>query len=219
MRVVLFGSTGMIGSGALLECLDDPGVEAVTSVVRKPTGQSHPKLTEVTCADFADLSGIEEQLAGHDACLWCLGISAAGLTEETYRHITVDFTRAAAETLHRLNPEMAFCFISGSGTDLNSRQMWARVKGEAEQIVLNQGFARAVCFRPAAIQPKRGVVSKTRSYRIMYATMGWLIALLRPVFPGALTDTVTLGRALIRAARDGAPTPILENRDINDLMG
>ncbi len=218
MKVVLFGSTGMIGSGALLECLDDDGVTAVTSVVRRPTGQSHPKLTEVTCADFADLAPIEDQLAGHDACLWCLGVSAAGMTEEAYRHITVDFTRAAVETLHRLNPELAFCFISGAGTDVDSAQMWARAKGEAEQIVLGAGFARAACFRPAGIQPKRGVVSKTRSYRIMYATLGWLIALLRPVMTGMITDTVTLGRAMIRVAREGSPSPILENKDINELM-
>ena len=218
MRVVLFGATGMIGSGALLEALDDPEIEAVTSVVRRPTGRTHPKLTEVECADFLDLSGIASELAGHDACLWCLGVSASGMSEEDYRRITVDYTRVAVETLHRLNPAMAFCFISGAATDVNSRQMWARAKGEAEQIVLNAGFARAHCFRPAMIQPKRGVKSKTTSYRVMYATLGWLVALLRPVMQGTITDTVTLGRALIHAAKHGAPQPILENRDINELV-
>jgi len=217
MHVVLFGATGMIGTGTLLECLDDPTVTSVRSVGRRPTGITHDKLTEIEHADLTDLSAIEDQLGGLDACLWCLGVSAGAMSEDAYRRITWDFTVAGVDTLHRLNPAMAFCFISGQGTDTASRQMWARVKGEAEQYVLNKGFGSATMFRPAMIEPKRGAVSQTRSYRVMYATLGWLVKLLRPALPTWITDTVTLGRAMIRAAQGQASQPILENRDINEL--
>jgi len=50
MRVVLFGATGMIGSGVLIECLDDSRIEQVVSVVRHPGGVSHPKLRELVHA-------------------------------------------------------------------------------------------------------------------------------------------------------------------------
>ncbi|MGZ3405871.1 MAG: epimerase, partial [Polyangia bacterium] len=39
MKVVVFGASGMVGQGVVRECLLDPGVERVLSVVRAPTGQ------------------------------------------------------------------------------------------------------------------------------------------------------------------------------------
>ena len=40
MKAILFGATGMVGQGLLRECLLDPTVERVLSVVRIPTGPS-----------------------------------------------------------------------------------------------------------------------------------------------------------------------------------
>lgn len=215
MKVILFGATGMIGEGALIECLEDPGVDQVLAVVRRPTGRQHPKLTELIHQDFADYSAIEPQLTGYDACLFCLGISSSGMSEQDYRRITYDFAVAAGETLVRLNPEMRLCFISGAGSDVNGRQMWARVKGEAEAALLEMPWRSAHMFRPAAIQPLKGVRSGVKSYRVMYAVMGWAFPLLKALFPKQVTTSVVLGRALIRVARDGHPKAILEGDDIN----
>src|SRR5262245_62422156 len=113
MNVVLFGASGMVGQGVLLECLEDPGVNRVVSIVRRSTGRTHPKLTEIVHGDFLDYSAIEPALRDIDACFFCLGVSSIGMTEEDYRHITYDFTMAAARTLHRLNPKLAFIYVSG----------------------------------------------------------------------------------------------------------
>ena len=215
MKVILFGATGMIGEGALIECLEDERVERVLILVRRPTGRSHPKLTEIIHKDFLDYSAVEAQLTGYDACLYCLGISAGGMSEADYRRITYDFTVAAGETLLRLNPEMRMCFISGDGTDVNARAMWARVKGEAEQFLLGQPWKAVHMFRPAAIQPLKGVVSGVRSYRIMYATLGWAFPLFRALAPNKVTTSVILGRALIRVALEGHGKSILDGADIN----
>ena len=43
MRIILFGATGMVGQGVLRECLLDPDVETVLSLVRAPTAQRHAK--------------------------------------------------------------------------------------------------------------------------------------------------------------------------------
>lgn len=215
MKVILFGATGMIGEGALIECLDDPQVEKVLVVTRRSTGRTHDKLVELIHEDFTDYSGVEDQLTGYDACLFCLGVSSAGMSEEKYRHITHDFAVAAGETLARLNPEMRMCFISGAGTDIEGRQMWARVKAEAEQAMLALPFKSAHMFRPAAIEPLKGVTSRVTSYRIMYALVGWSLPFWRKVSPGFVTTTEILGRALIRVGRDGHELRILENGDIN----
>ena len=94
----------MVGQGVLRECLLDPGIESVLAVGRSPTGQRHAKLREIVHDNFLDYSAIESQLAGYDACFFCLGVSSVGMSEERYRHLTYDITLAAATTLARLNP-------------------------------------------------------------------------------------------------------------------
>src|SRR3954469_4564499 len=117
MRVILFGATGMVGQGVLRECLLDPEVTTGVSVVRRSGGQPHPKLRELLHGDFHDFTPIERELAGFDACFFALGITSVGLTEDAYRKITVDITRAAGTVLARANPGMTFIFVSGAGAD------------------------------------------------------------------------------------------------------
>src|SRR5579883_3033716 len=176
MRVVLFGATGMVGGGVLRECLLDPGVERVLSIGRRPSGQTHDKLRELVLPDLADYSGVAADLAGQDACFFCLGVSSAGMSEADYRRITHDIAVAAARALVAASPGMTFVFVSGAGADAASRTMWARVKGETENEILALPFARKYAFRPAFVRPMHGITSRTTSYRVLYAA-------LRPLFP------------------------------------
>jgi len=219
MRVVLFGGSGMLGQGVLRECLLDPEVERVVSVVRRATGTQHPKLREVVHADFHDFTSIAPQLTGLDACLFTLGVTSAGMSEQEYRRVTYDITMAAATMLLRLNPQLTFVFVSGAGTDSTERGrvMWARVKGAAENALLRMPFKGAYMFRPAAIQPLHGIRSRTTSYRIAYTVMSPVLPLLRRLFPQYLTTTETLGRAMIEVAKHGAPKQVLESKEINEL--
>jgi len=63
MKVILFGATGMVGQGALRECLLDPDVEEVLAVGRTPLGRKHAKIREIVHSDLYDLSPITPQLA------------------------------------------------------------------------------------------------------------------------------------------------------------
>jgi len=74
MKVIIFGATGMVGQGVLRECLLDFAIEHVLSIVRSPSGQQHPKLQELIHQDFFNYSSIKENLAGYDACFFCLGV-------------------------------------------------------------------------------------------------------------------------------------------------
>jgi uncharacterized protein YbjT (DUF2867 family) len=217
MNVVLFGASGMVGQGVLRECLLDPGVIEILSIGRSGTGQRHAKLRELVQNDLANLIPIEDQPRGFDACFFCLGVSSVGMKEEKYRQITYDLTLGAARALARLNPQMTFIYVSGMGTDSASRTMWARVKGETENALLALPFKAAYMFRPAFIQPLHGIKSKTALYRIPYAILGPFNRLFLKFFPKYATTTEVLGRAMIKAARQGAPKPILESQDINAL--
>lgn len=217
MDVVLFGASGMVGQGVLRECLLDSDVHRILSIGRTVTGLQHPKLREIVRTNLYDYSDLESDLTGYDACFFCLGTSAAGKTEAEYRRVTYDLTLAAAATLARLNPQMTFIYVSGSGTDSSEqgRTMWARVKGATENALLRLPFKAAYMFRPAAILPMHGETSKTRLYRIAYGITRPLLPLLTRLVPGYITTTEILGRTMIDAVRNGAPSPVLEAPDFS----
>jgi uncharacterized protein YbjT (DUF2867 family) len=217
MKVVLFGATGMLGQGVLRECLLADDVEQVLVVTRKPTGRVDGKLREVVHSDFTDFTSIEADLAGLDACFFCLGVSSAGLSEEAYRRITYDMTLAAAEPLARLNPELTFVYISGAGTNAEGRSMWSRVKGATENALLAMPF-KAYMFRPGFIQPMHGERSSTRLYRVLITAFRPLFPLVRRLFPKQVTTTEIIGSAMLHVARSGAPKRVLESTDINELQ-
>ena len=217
MKAILFGATGMVGQGVLRECLLDPDVTAVLAIGRSLSGQSHAKLREVRHDNFLDFSTIESQLAGYDACFFCLGVTSLGLTEERYRHLTYDMTLAAATPLARLNPGMVFIYVTGAGTDSTEqgRVMWARVKGKTENDLLKLPFKAAYMFRPAAIQPLHGVRSKTAWVQAIYVVTAPLLTLLNKMAPKYVTTTEQVGRAMIKVAKQGYPKSVLESEDIN----
>lgn len=218
MKVIITGSTGMVGKGVLLECLDHPAIEAVLVVNRRTVGMTHPKLREIIHNDFFNWSPIRDQLAGYDACLFCLGVTSAGKKEAEYKHMTYDLTLGLAKVLLNLTPGMTFCYVSGAGTDTTEqgRMMWARVKGKTENDLLALGFKDAYMFRPGFIEPKRGVHSSTPLYNTLITLFKPLFPLLRR-FEGYSTDSVTLGKAMISASLKGADRKVLESRDINRI--
>jgi uncharacterized protein YbjT (DUF2867 family) len=220
MKILVVGASGMVGQGVLRECLLDPEVERVLVVVRRTLGRApDAKLVERVVPDLTNLSAIEADLVGLDACFFCLGVTSAGLTEEAYRKVTYDLTVAFADALAKTSPSLTFVFVSGRGTDDSEKGsiMWARVKGAAENHVRRAGFKAAYMFRPGIIEPLHGIVSRTRAYRVLYVLLKPLVALIKLFWPASITTTERVGRAMLIAAKRGAPKPILENPDINAL--
>ena len=219
MKVILLGATGMVGQGVLRECLLDPEVESVLIIGRSATGQKHEKLKEIVHNDLFDLSVIGSQLLGYDACFFCLGVSAVGMKEEAYRRVTYDLTISVAEALAKLNPTMTFIYVSGANTDSTERgrMMWARVKGQTENALSRMPFKAVYLFRPGYIQPLHGIRTKTTWYRACYAMMGPIYPLWKLLFPKYVTTTECLGRAMLSVTKRGAPKPVLENQDINNI--
>jgi uncharacterized protein YbjT (DUF2867 family) len=217
MKILLFGATGMIGLGVLREALLDPDTTKVATVGRRPTGQKHSKLTELVSPDLSALSPLESQLAGFDACLFCLGVSALGMTEEKYSEVTYDLTMAVARTLLRTSPGLTFIYVSGAGTDSSEhgRMMWARVKGRTENALLSLPFKSAYMFRPGAVIPTHGIRSSTWWYNAAYVALRPLYPILTRIAPNSITRLDQLARAMLAVARSGYSTRILEPADIN----
>lgn len=218
MKVLIFGATGMVGQGALRECLAAADVDKVLTVGRTPTGLQHPKLQELVHAEMWDYSGVEAELSDYDACFFCIGVTSSGMAEQAYTHITYDMTLAVATTLARLNAQMVFVYVSGVGADTNetSRVMWQRVRGKTENALLKLPFRGVYIFRPGMIQPV-GVKSKTTAYRWFYNLAKPIMPLLKAMLPDQILSTPQVGQAMLAAVRNGAQKRVLESPDINAL--
>lgn len=219
IKVIITGATGMVGKGVLLECLENPAVSAVLVVSRRLLGMQHPKLIEIVHGDFFDLSSIEQHLQGYDACYFCLGVSAFRMKEADYHRVTHDLTLHVAGTLLRLNPALTFCYVSGQGTDGSGqgKVMWARVKGRTENDLRAMPFRASYMFRPGYIQPLDGIQSSTTLYNALYTVMKPLYPVLKSLFPGSVTTTQAVGRAMIAATLNDPAKRVLETSDINML--
>jgi hypothetical protein len=218
LRVLITGTTGMVGKGVMYHCFDDNRIASVLVINRHPLGIRHPKLKEIIHQNFSDLSSIENQLSDVDACFFCLGVSAFRMKEEDYHRITYDLTMHVAQTLLRLNPSMSFCYVSGQGTQSSERgSMWARIKGKTENKLLSMPFAASFMFRPGFIQPTRNIRSRTRSYNAVYLVLKPLFPILKWLMPDSITTTDTIGKAMVNAIVRGYYKKILEPVDINTL--
>jgi uncharacterized protein YbjT (DUF2867 family) len=213
MKVMITGTTGMVGEGVLLECLSHPAVERVLAVSRRPCGHRHPKLRECLLPDFREPQAFESELSGYDACFYCAGVSSVGLSEDAYTVVTYDTPLRFAETLVRLNPGMVLVHVSGAHTDGTERSkvMWARVKGKAENALSRLPFRGVYHFRPSLMKPVPGQKHIKTAYQIGLV----LYPVLKLIFPALTLSQVA--RAMIHCARFGAPRHVLEARDIAAL--
>ena len=217
MRVIVTGSTGMVGNGVLIECLEDSRVEKVLAINRSSLGIQHPKLEELIVKEFIDIKNYTDNLKGYDACFHSMGVSSLGLNEMDYTRVTYDITKALADTLYDLNSKMIFSYVSGQGTDSSEkgRLMWARVKGKTENYILNKGFKDAYAFRPGAIIPEKGVKSRT-------AWVNIFLVVFKPLFPimkmsKNITTSSRIGQVMINIALEPSTLKHLEGKDINQL--
>lgn len=111
----------------MLECLNNPEVEKVLSVSRRPCGHTHPKLEEYIVDDFMSLEAGDARLQGYDAVFFIAGISSVGVKEERYKIISHDIPLHFAEIVEP-KARLTFVYLSGAGNYNNTKQMWVRVK-------------------------------------------------------------------------------------------
>jgi len=216
MKILLFGATGMVGDGVLRWLIASPKVSRAVAVSRKPLAAQHPKLETVIEPDMFHLQQVAA-LTDFDACFFCLGVSSVGMSREDYRRLTYDLTVGVARQLLPGNPLMVFEYISGEGTDANSRQQWSRVKAETETALLNMGFRDAYALRPGFIQPRRGVTSRVRAVRWLYALTAPVYPLLQKMFGRWVTSTDLLAAAMLQLAVAGSEKKALNTGELNTL--
>ncbi len=215
MKVIITGATGMVGEGVLLVCLKNPNISNVLSINRKPLGITHPKLKEIIHEDFHDLSPVAEQLAGYDACFFCLGVSSVGMKMGPYRKVTYDLTMHFGETVSRLNRDMVFIYVSGAGTDGTEQGKieWARIKGKTENNLRKLPFKKVYGYRPGFIRPVKG----QKKAHAFYTYINWFFPVGKKLSPDFFNTMEELGLSMIRLVTHDYPKETIYGRDITLL--
>lgn len=214
MKVIITGTTGMIGEGILLECLNDDRISTILSVSRKPTGKNNPKLKEYIVSDFLSLQEGDEMLRGYDACFFCAGVSSIGISPADYERISYDTTLQFARAVGP-NPNMSFIYVSGSGTDSSEKGKlhWARVKGKTENELMKLPFKQAFGFRIGIVEIAKGQTHVLPFYKYV----SWLIPVLKIISPNILNTMKEVANAMIHVSEEGFEKNIIHVKDIHHI--
>lgn len=214
-KAIIAGASGMVGSLILKNCLASDKVEKVISLVRRKSGQSHPKLEEVINKNFSDYSKQSNLFQNIDMAFFCIGVYTGEVPDDKFKMITIDFAVAFAEALKVNSPNATLCMLSGAGADRTekSRTAFARYKGMAENQITALGLGAFYTFRPAYIYP----VTPRDEPNLMYRFTRMIYPLIRLMGQNASIKSTELAGGMFQAGLNGAPSEILENSDIIKL--
>lgn len=152
MKLLLVGSTGLVGGHVLAQALAHPEIETVITPVRR-AAISHPKLL----APVVDFDALPEDAAwwGADAVVCTLGTTmrAAG-SQQAFRRVDYDYPLAVAR-LARRHGTPTYVLNSAVGADSASRFFYNRVKGELERDLVGVGFCSLTFVHPGLIGGQR----------------------------------------------------------------
>lgn len=215
MKIIITGATGLIGAETVRAAIADQEITSIVLLVRSQSTLKHPKLTIVQHSDFLSYAGLEKYFAGADAVAWCLGISQTQVNAVQYHVITYDFVKCCAEFCLQVNPGIRFLFVSGDGADRTekSRTLFKRIKGKAENYLLQCGLPNVIIARPDAVRPKHKNPKAPFAYKLVYP----LFPLVAFFTPNKIIWSDVLGRALVWLLKKGFGGSTHENVELKKL--
>ncbi len=215
-KILIVGSSGMIGKLVLKYCLERDDVQQVTVINRRSLGISHPKLKEMLHTDFMNYANITEAFRNIDIAFYCLGVYTGKATKEEFRKITFDYTRVFADALYANSSNASFAFLSGAGADTTekSSMMFARDKGAAENYLGSKGFSHVYIFRPGYIYPAERRTEPNAMYRLMRI----LYKPVSMIYPGVGITSVELAGVMVKVAFENGVDSVLENSEMRKIL-
>jgi len=210
MKVIITGTTGYVGEGVMLSCLDDERIEKILSVSRKPIGICYPKLEEYIVEDFLKLPENDPKLQGYDGVFFCAGCSSVGMPMDEYKITCQDIPLHFAKAVGP-NPNSIFTFVSGAGTSDKNPQKWAKIKSVTEKELIKMNWRGAYNFRVMIMRPHpkqhfrpKFISSSKRLYPLMRLL-------------GMANTIEQVADAMITLYNTNYHTPFIGVRDVNKL--
>lgn len=197
---VLFGATGLVGGHLLDRLLEEAGYARVVAVTRRELDRRHPKLTNPVFP-LAELDRHAACLAGVDDVFIALGTTRkrAG-SAAAFRQVDLHYVLAAARVARAQGANQCL-LVSSAGADADSRLLYPRTKGEAEDALADLGFWALRIFRPGILLGNR---DEFRPGERLGAAVTTLLRSLSPRILGDYNpvEADRLAQRMVEAARD-----------------
>jgi len=198
LRVLLIGSTGLVGCYVLKRLLADARIAQVVAPTRRPL-DPHPRLFN-PIIDFEDLP--------RDAPWWAVdaAISTLGTTlkqagsQDAFRRIDLGYTLDVARLVHERGTQR-FALNSALGANAGSSSFYLRTKGEIERDIAALAFASLTVVRPGLLGGKRDHPRLAESIGLVVAgTLGRLLPA-----KWRISDPERVAAALVEGVVAGLP--------------
>jgi uncharacterized protein YbjT (DUF2867 family) len=177
-KAIIAGASGLIGSSLLTILLNEPSYVEVTVLVRKKTGITHSKLTEIL-VDFDKLDDYAGDINGH-ALFCCIGTTknkTPNLTD--YYKIEHDYPVKLGQLAVK-NSVKQYHYVSSIGADKNSAAYYTKYKGQTEYDLQQLNLPSLHIYRPSIL------VGDRKDYRPMEKFVTGLMYIINPLLIGSL---------------------------------
>jgi len=215
LKVIIVGSTGMVGSLVLKNCLLSKKINKVISLNRNSSEIKNPKLTEIITQNFEDYSDHALLFKDVDIGFFCIGVYSNQTTKEQFKKTSMNYAVKFADAIKDGNPKGRLCLLSSAGADRTEKSKFdfALYKGMAENEIskLNLDF---YTFRPQYIYP---VISR-REPSIIYKILRIIYPIIKILGNKFSIKSTDLAKVMVKVGIYGANKKILENEDILNLV-
>jgi hypothetical protein len=169
MKIILTGATGTIGSHALNAALSSPKVASIIALCRRSLTVQDPKLNVINHKDFSSYpDSLLDQLAGADACLFCMGTFTAD-RDVNYEY-PLSLAKALTGRVKQQGKRMRFVYLSGA---LGERDLLTRVmaKGDAIRVKVSTLLGSSLAWTLGRLVLMNARVERRRSFLILRSRM------------------------------------------------
>jgi hypothetical protein len=219
MKIIVFGTAGLIDLECVRQAIADDDIEHITLVIQCPLDKQiiSDKLTVIIHTDFLDYTSLLKIFEDHHACIWAMDISQYAVSEAEYIRITHDYTIAAAQALARVNSKIRFVFLSSMGADPTEQShfLFARVKGKTENDLITQtNLIDVYTIRLAVVLPWNTIDSQSWYERVSMPVMH----VMKFVNPSWIITSTSLVRAILCIVKYGHHATLFENQDLKNVL-
>lgn len=214
--VLICGGSGMVGREILSLCLEDQSINKIHLLLRKPLAIQSEKIETHILANFSQHDPKASYLKNIDAVFFCIGVYTGTVSRSVFQEVTVTYPLALAKALKTQQSKARFVLLSGAGADPTeqSKMMFARDKGIAENRIRDLQLKGFHSFRPAYIYP----VKKRKEPQFAYKMARFLYPLLKWFGKKYSIPSTLLAKAMFKVGHDGHSQDIIENEKIWEIV-
>ena len=152
-HAIVIGSSGMVGTQLINQLSLSNEFSQITSLVRRPTGITHPKLKE-HIVDFERIEQYAHLIQG-DVLFSTLGTTLAkAKTKEAQYKVDFHYQYQVAR-LASANEIPSYVLVSSTGANASSKNFYLRMKGELDDAVQQLSFKNITILRPGQLDGDR----------------------------------------------------------------